>query len=282
MAKEQNKNLIKCINFLSKVDIPVLKQTARSLAELCKDEDKICARSVAHIVKRDPLMTVKLMRYLQFKKRRAQQHEVMEVEQVLMMLGLNNALEKVPANPMVEDVLSRKQIAALTCMLRVTHRAHLASAYAYDWAVRLSDLHYEEVRIAALLHDIAEILMWCFGPAYMLQIRELQQKDKAMRSNVAQEKVLGFNLHQLQLALSIKWNLPKLLVTLMDDDHAEHQRVRNVILAVNLARHSANGWDDAALPDDYNDIGRLLNLQPEEVMTIVGADEQANLLQEVS
>jgi hypothetical protein len=72
----------------------------------------------------------------------------------------------------------------------------------------------------------------------------------------------------------VKWKLPKLLVTLMDDDCACQQRVRNVFLAVNLARHSANGWDDVALPDDYEEIGNLLHLQPEEVMTIVGADKQ--------
>ena len=31
-------------------------------------------------------------------------------------------------------------------------------------------------------------------------------------------------------------------------------------LAVRLARHSAAGWDNAALPDDYSDAAELLNL----------------------
>ncbi len=44
--------------------------------------------------------------------------------------------------------------------------------------------------------------------------------------------------------------------------NADQPRVRNVQLAVNLARHSANGWDDAALPDDYKDIGELLRVRP--------------------
>ena len=51
------------------------------------------------------------------------------------------------------------------------------------------------------------------------------------------------------------------------------QLVRNVILAVNLARHSANGWDDAALPDDYDEIGRLLHLNSDDIKTIVGANK---------
>jgi hypothetical protein len=58
----------------------------------------------------------------------------------------------------------------------------------------------------------------------------------------------------------------------MDDENAKQPRVRNVELAVNLARHSANGWDDAALPDDYKDIGELLRTPAEQVMVMVGAD----------
>ncbi len=160
----------------------------------------------------------------------------------------------------------------LSICCKVVHRAHRASEYAYDWAVRLSDLHYEEVRVAALLHDLAETLMWCFAPQEMLKIRAIQQQDKALRSRAVQEQVLGFSIADLQKALVQKWDLPKLLLTLMDDANAKQSRVRNVELAVNLARHSANGWDDAALPDDYKDIGTLLRIPPDQVMVIVGGD----------
>jgi hypothetical protein len=58
----------------------------------------------------------------------------------------------------------------------------------------------------------------------------------------------------------------------MDDENAMQPRVRNVELAVNLARHSSNGWDDAALPDDYKDIGELLRMPADQVAVMVGAD----------
>ena len=58
----------------------------------------------------------------------------------------------------------------------------------------------------------------------------------------------------------------------MDEDFSNQQRVRNVIIAANLARHSANGWDNAALPDDYKDAAKLLRLSPELVMAMVGAE----------
>jgi hypothetical protein len=45
------------------------------------------------------------------------------------------------------------------------------------------------------------------------------------------------------------------------DDRASHlSQVRNVQLAIRLARHSANGWDNPALPDDVDEIAALLNL----------------------
>lgn len=257
---------------LTQSELPVLKQTARDLVALRSDDKKSNARSISEVISRDPVMTVKLLRYLQLHKHKVQTAEVIQVEQVLMMLGLDTFFNKVAMQPLIEDML-KTNVMALPPTLRVIHRSHRASEYAKDWAVQLHDLHYEEVRIAALLHDIAEILMWCFAPHAMLEIRDMQQKDKMQRSHAMQEQVLGFSLIELQKELAIKWKMPELLLTLMNDSNAQLPRVRNVVLAVNLARHSANGWNDAALPDDYKDIGELLRIPSEQVMAMVAEDD---------
>jgi hypothetical protein len=46
------------------------------------------------------------------------------------------------------------------------------------------------------------------------------------------------------------------------DDHAKQvtSQVRNVQLAIRVARHSAQGWDNAALPDDVREIAELLQM----------------------
>lgn len=274
MLQQNQRKLSDWVNFLTTAEIPVLKQTARNLEILKQDENNLNARSYANIVKNDPLMTVKLMRYMQKHKHRCQEHDVMEVEQIVLMLGLENTIRLIPATPLVEDILGKNNRSALVYLLKTSHRANLAASYAFDWAIRLHDLHFADIRLAALLHDIAEILMWCFAPAEMLKIKQFQKKDKTLRSAAVQEKIFGFPLNQLQHELAIKWRLPELLITLMDDNCSGFQRVRNVILAVNLARHSANGWDDAALPDDYEDIAKLLHLQAGDIMTIVGANKQ--------
>ena len=45
--------------------------------------------------------------------------------------------------------------------------------------------------------------------------------------------------------------------------------MRNVALAVRLARHTAHGWDNAALPDDVQDLAQLLNLSPAATLQFV-------------
>ncbi len=256
---------------LSSADLPVLKHTARELATLREDDRRLDANSVAAVIADDPIMTVKLLRFLQHHKHKVQTTEVVQIEQALMMLGIGAFFNKVPPAPLVEDVL-KLNITALPPLLRVVHRSKRASQYAKDWAAQLRDLHYEEVRIAALLHDIAEILMWCFAPQQMLQINALKLKDKTQRSREVQQQILGFTLFDLQRELAVRWGMPKLLLTLMNDSCSNQPRVRNVVLAVNLARHSAQGWDDAALPDDYNEIAELLRLSPEAVMVMLEAE----------
>ena len=271
MQRPELKGLDHWVAFLTQADIPVLKQTARDLAVLHEDQNKLSARSVASVIAVDPMMTVKLLRYLQQNKHRSQTSEVSLVEQALIMMGVGAFYDKIPARPTVQEVMAG-HMDAMVQLLHVIHRSHRASEYAYDWAVRLSDLHYEEIRIAALLRDLAEMLMWCFAPQEMLGIRVIQQQDKTLRSRAVQEQVLGFALIDLQKALVQKWELPELLLMLMDEASSTKPRVRNVALAVNLARHSANGWDDAALPDDYKDIGALLRIPAEQVMMMLGVE----------
>ncbi|MBV6389544.1 MAG: hypothetical protein JNIBNLAF_01184 [Nitrosomonas europaea] len=267
---ENFRKLTEWTQFLSEVEIPVLRKTANDLAALREQEPNPSARNVARIIRHDPLMTVKLLRHLQQHKHKRQQQEIVQVEQALIMLGVENALDQVVAEPLVQHLLQQRP-AALVNLLQRIHRAHIASNYALEWAIRLYDTHFEEIRIAALLHDITEMLLRCFVPDKMLEIDALQRQDSTLRSATVQKTILGFTVYDLQATLIEAWALPELLIMLMDKKHIAHPRVRNVVLAVNLARHSAHGWDDAALPDDYAEIGELLRITPNDARTLVHA-----------
>lgn len=270
MMAQQPASLADWLAFLGRADIPVLKRTARELERLREDEVQLNARAVADVVTDDPLMTVKLLRYMQTHKRRNQTHELVDVKQALLMMGLDTFFREVPAMPIAEEMLKEHR-AALVYLLRTVRRAQRSAYYAFDWALRLHDMHAEEVQVSALLTHVSEMLMWCFSPERMLEIQKLQATDHAMRSAYAQTLVLGFAGLELQRQLTIAWRLPELLRNLMDPALAQSTRVRNVMLAVNLARHSAHGWHDAALPDDFVEIAALLHMDPNKVMALVKA-----------
>lgn len=258
------------VTYFSEHEIPVLRHTGRQLESLAENVDRVNGRDISAVALHDPLMTVRVLAYIQPYRGKRLQGEITTVEQAVMMLGIEPFFRHFSKVLVVEDTL-KTHPQALLGLLHVARRAQRASRYAYDWALWRHDLNAEEVRIAALLHDLAEILLWCFAPHLALEIQARQHADRSLRSAVVQDQVLGIQLSELQQALCHAWALPDLLPRLMDDQHASHPRVRNVILAVNLARHSANGWDDAALPDDYTAIGELLNLTPEAVRARVGA-----------
>lgn len=257
------------VKFLKTADIPVLKQTAREIARLKEDEDNVSARDIAMVVLNDPMMVFKVLTYAQVHKGRNQLQDLAQVEQALLMMGTSAFFNHIPPSPVVEDLLS-PHLARLMDLLKLIVRAHRASRYAAEFAAHLMDLHAEEVRVAALLHDLSEMLMWCFASDKMSQIAKLQQADSALRSKAAQEQVLGFKLTDLQKELIQAFQLPPLLAELMEDESSESQRVKNVRIAVNLARHSANGWDNAALPDDYRDVAALLRVDVDRALHIIG------------
>lgn len=267
-----NRTVKDWVAFLKQADTPVLRQTARELAQLREREEETGARDITRVVINDPLMVFKVLTYANNHRSRHQLQDLVQVEQAMMMMGTSTFFEQIPTERHVEDVLNQ-HVPALIDLLKLMVRAHRAGYFAAEFAAHLMDLHAEEVRVAASLYDFAEMLMWCFYPEAMDEISQRQSADKTLRSRVVQQEVLGFRLLDLQAELVRAFNLPALLNDLMDEQRAHLPRVRNVQLAVNLARHSADGWDNAALPDDYKDIAQLLHVDVDRVRHIVGVPQ---------
>lgn len=251
------------VRALDGVEIPVLRRTIEELTRLREHEERIIARDIARVLLHDPMFTLRVLRYLQTHRRVTQITDITTVEHALMMLGITPFFAHFGDLPAVESTLADQPL-ALDGLMRVVYRAHHAALYAHDWANLRYDRNAGEVAIAALLHDLTEMLLWCFAPEVSLRIAALLRSDGSLRSSAAQSRVLGFSLTDLQRTLIAEWRLPALLQSLMNDTQAAHPRVMNVALAVDLARHSARGWDDPALPDDYAAAERFLKLpQPE-------------------
>ena len=186
----------------------------------------------------------------------------------LVMAGIGPFFRAFARQPTVQDRLVG-QPRALEGLLRLLARAQRAARFALGFAVHRMDPDAEVIHEAALLHDFAEMLLWCHAPLLALEIEQRQRADPTLRSVVAQRQVLGVELIDVQQALMRTWRLPELLVRISDERHDGDTQVRSVALAIRLARHTRQGWDNAAIPDDVRDISLLLNLRQEATLKLL-------------
>jgi HD-like signal output (HDOD) protein len=253
---------------LTQSDLPVLRKTAQEIERLRKIEDRITAKDISIVILHDPMMTIKVLRFIE-SRRKAGSAEITTISHALMMMGTGSFFEHFSSGfTIIEDLLADKPD-ALYGMLSVVSRSRHAAIYAQDWSLMRHDLESDEVTIAALLHDMAEMLLWCYLPDELIEIRRRMMRDSALRSADTQMAVLGFNLKKLQMLLAAVWKLPALLRSLMDSNQAKQPRVINVTLAASLARHSAHGWYNAALPDDFAGIKEFLGMGAENMMEYI-------------
>ena len=139
-------------------------------------------------------------------------------------------------------------------------RAHRAARFAAGFALQRQDLDVAVIQEAALLHEFAEMLLWLHAPALALAVQARQQAQPDDLPELAQRAVLHIALPELQQALMKAWHLPALLVQISDDEDSSLHQVRNVQLAIRVARHSASGWHHPALPEDVDAVARLLGM----------------------
>lgn len=251
-----------------RADIPVLADTADALEAMRANEDEVDANLIGEMVADDPLMSLKILAYAATHRPARRVTDVETVTAAIVVLGISPFFGTFGVQPTVEERLAEVE-GALDGLRRVIRRAHRAARLAFAFAVHRMDLDAAVIHQAALLHDFAEMLLWCHAPALALRVRSAMQADPALRSSAAQRALLNIDLAELQQALMKAWALPDLLGRISDERQPRHPSVQSVALAIRLARHSADGWENPAIPDDIADIARLLNLSKDAALQFV-------------
>ena len=239
-------------------DIPVLAVTAQGIEDLRANEDDVDANMLTPVIQADPLLTLKLLARVASLRRPGSNTETESITTSLILMGIAPFFRHFGPQSTVEHWLA-DQPRALEGLKKLLIRAERAGQFALGFAVHRGDTDATIIHQAAFLHDFAEMLLWLHAPTLMVQIQDAQEADSTLRSSTIQREVLGVEITDLRQALMKLWHLPELLVSISDERHAERANVKCVVLAVRLARHTANGWENAALPDDYADIAQLLN-----------------------
>jgi len=255
-------------SWLASAPIPILRSTAQEIAWLAEAEERrgdVDAHQLSEPIERDPLMALRVLASASRIRARLpadRQGGTETITAALVMMGIGPFFREYASPLIVEDRLADHG-AALQGLAGVLRRAHRAADFAVGFSVHRMDDDAAVIKLAALLHDFAEMLLWCHAPRLALEIQARQLADPGLRSAIVQREVLHVELPAVAQALMKLWALPELLVRISDHTQAADPQVRTVLLAVQLARHTEaakGGWSNPAVPDDLSAIGQLLNL----------------------
>ncbi len=260
---------------LSRLDIPVLPGSVAEFRQLQMIEEadgSVDAHTLAEGFSNDPLMTVRILTHVSRYCSRLAVEPPETLVGAIVMQGVGPFFKAFNELHSVLEWL-REQPEALSGLLKVITRARRAAHFSMGFALRRQDEDAVVIQEAALLHDFAEMLLWCHAPGLSLQMASRLKQDHTLRSADVQREVLGVELGDLSQALMHAWQMPDMLIRCTDDRSTDNPKVRSVMLGVRIARHTQHGWDDphaqAAMPDDVSEVARLLNLSHEAAYRLV-------------
>ena len=265
---EQTGRLAEWVERFAHHEVPVSRATSVAIAELAERQDEVDANFLGEVVSDDPLMTLKVLVHVAAVRSPRMVTDAETVIAALVVIGISPFFRTFQHLVAIEDVLAERP-QALVGLRKVMSRSFRAARFALSFAVHRGDHDAAVIHLTALLHDFAEALLWVIAPDEASEIATRLASDSTLRSQAVQQQVLGIDLSSLEQALMIRWKLPELLIRMSDDAHADNAQVQCVSYAVRLARHSADGWDNAAIPDDITALSEMLSLSPLATRTLV-------------
>ena len=233
-------------------------------------EDTLSAHAYAALLLEDPLLALRLLKEANRRLPRRMARDITTPLGVVLALGTQQFKEQIRSAPEVGE----ENAGFLACEARATLAARISLA----WGALRHDLDPGELAMAALLANAGEIELWAFVPELPQKALDELHSGRAQRSEQAQRQACGFPFLDLTLLLIENWTLPQLIKQLIRGD--EGMRARMARLAVNTARHLSNGVEDAALPDDIREAGKLTGAGPDVLVAALpglSAGERARL-----
>ena len=233
-ALEPLEPLLQSLLAVAVAGVPVLRVTAAEIARMDDEQERISGNALASAILRDPLMTLRVLRFLHSHRTRSQTADITTMAHAIIMLGQARFFREFQQLPVLEDQVEPDALAVIRGLMS---RARLAALLARDWALLRHDIDPEEVMVAALLHDTPELLHALALRAGCLPMQS--QPD-------------------LRARLFARLEVPGLVAELNDDEPVHSVRVVNVRLACELACHCHEGWNAQAIATDLAAVQRFL------------------------
>lgn len=136
----------------------MLRHSANELELLREKADSTNGRILAGVIWHDPLFALRVLAYIESHRTQRQTVDIATIDGAIMMIGVVPFFRDFQNLPIVEDQL-KAHPQALLGLLKAINRARRAAHWARHWAILRRDMDVEEIMLATLLHDLAELLM---------------------------------------------------------------------------------------------------------------------------
>jgi len=264
--------------FLSNQELPSMLRSKMLMTALEEEKgDELSSKELSDIAYGDPFLCLRLLREAEKKRSRKLGHDTTTPLAAVLQLGVASFRELLANSPEADAM--NAGLAACDA------RAVLASQLAIHWGAARSDIAPDEVGLATLLCETGELLLWSFAPEIPQAALDTLTSGRAHRSADAQMQACGFHFKDLTLKCAEIWELPQLLVHLIQGK--DNIRANISRLCVDTARHLASGPDNPALPTDLAEArklipqaslpwlaAKLMGLDAEQVETVIRQAEE--------
>lgn len=239
--------------------LPIFGYSDREF-NILKGDEGSAFKAYGDIILKDPGLVLHALQQLAPTSGKSSRIEINSINQVTMLLGAERLGKLTDGLPHMENTL---QGMARAGYARTACRAYHAAFQAWDWAHIKNDHNPEEIFLATLLHDVAELALWVNQPEKIHYLRKLIFKDH-LHTDEAQYLALGESLEHFSRKIAVNWNLPPLVHDSLRPENANNSRIQGVMLAIQLGRAAERGWHSKKMLITLELIAEYLDASVEE------------------
>ena len=269
---ELPKPLAKWVIRLAEVEMPIFSQTVAEIGKILAKEE-YSSLALARVILQDPSMTAKVLKLSNSVFYNPGGTPISTVSRAAVVLGFKTVQDIGLSIAVIESLLRGK---TRDRVLQQLARSIHAATQARSLAAALDDAGSEEVFIAALLLNLGQMAFWCFAGSEAQALERALSENPKENPEEIEEKVLGFRLRHLTIALAHLWKLSPLVTESAKGTAGKDRRGRCIHLGHEIAREAEKGWGSPAMRTLADEAAKLTGQAVGEVgMMLQSVAEQA-------
>lgn len=262
MAKASPQDLQKWIGRISNNEMPIFGRTVQKIMSVSQDEVS-SAIQLGQVVLKDAVMTSRILKLANSAFYNTSGQKFSTISRAIMMLGFNTVKNMCLTVTLIDSLAQGIHRDYLVKeMARSLHAATQAQIIAEERGEEAP----EEIFIATLLYNIGDLAFWCFSDEVGEELHKELSKEGVSEAE-AQQKVLGFTLHDLSQGLAQEWSLSDLLKQTLSHPKTADPQYQTIALSHKLAKNVELGWKTPDTLTTAKSISKLIKKSPKDTIS---------------